>query len=113
MSIGLTVEIEGDLAAIAALHALEHLDEDELLTAIGAEGEQQSRRRIEEEKTGPDGTPWPKNWAGNPILMRTGRNLRDSLAYNVLPGAVEWERAGNGRMSTKTAWRSRRATGRR
>ena len=86
----LRITIDGLEAAIGAIAGLAELDEDELLTAIGAEGESQTRRRIEEEKTAPDGTPWKPNRAGTPILLASGNNLRDSVAYVVGAGYAEW-----------------------
>jgi len=64
--------------------------DDELLTAIGAVGEMQTRRRIEEEKTAPDGTAWPANRAGSSILLDTGENLLASIAFVVGSGEVSW-----------------------
>lgn len=58
----------------------------ELFAALGAEGESQTRRRIAEEKTAPDGTPWPE-WSadyartrhdGHSLLMGEG-GLLDSI----------------------------------
>lgn len=43
--------------------------------------ESQTRRRIEEEKTAPNGTPWKPNLEGTSVLLRTGRNLRDSISH--------------------------------
>jgi phage gpG-like protein len=89
---GVRVVIEvGSLAAASALVSrFAHLDEAALLTTIGPVGESQTRRRIEEEKTAPDGTPWPPNKAGTSILLQTGRHLRDSIAHNVSAPDVEW-----------------------
>lgn len=90
MSIGLSVTV-GDFAAANALIArFAELDEFALLEAIGTIGEFQTRRRIEEEKTGPDGEAWPPNLEGNPILLRSGRHLRDSIAFEVGTGEVHW-----------------------
>jgi phage virion morphogenesis protein len=72
------------------IDGLARLDEDALLTTIGATGEMQTRRRIEEEKTAPDGSAWPANRAGTSILLQSGSNLRDSIAHDVGGGATEW-----------------------
>lgn len=43
--------------------------------------ESQTRRRIEAEKTAPDGAAWKPNVEGTSVLLRTGRHLRDSVAH--------------------------------
>lgn len=90
MSIGLSITV-GDFAAANALIArFAELDEAALLTTLGGIGEMQTRRRIEEEKTGPDGAAWPANAEGTSILLRTGEHLRDSIAFEVGAGEVHW-----------------------
>lgn len=63
----------------------------DLLDVVGATAESMFRRRIEEEKTGPDGTAWP-NWSeryagtrhgGHSLLIGDGDQL-DSLGYFIL-----------------------------
>ncbi len=88
--VGLVVELAGFPAAEALVTRLATYDETQLLTDIGAMGESQTRRRIESEKTAPDGSAWPANREGGSILMRTGRNLHDSIAYIVGSGSVAW-----------------------
>lgn len=69
----------------------------DLLSSIGALGESQTRRRITDEKTAPDGTPWAPNRESTPILVRSGQHLLASLSW--IGGADEvqwgagWERA--------------------
>ncbi|WP_279480263.1 phage virion morphogenesis protein [Aureimonas sp. SK2] len=65
-------------------------DGAELMDIVGAVGESQTRRRITDEKTAPDGTPWKANRAGTPILQQTGRNLLDSVAYRASADEAEW-----------------------
>ena len=67
-----------------------NFDRAKLLSMIGALGESQTRRRIESEKTAPDGSAWPANVEGTSILNRTGQHLVQSLAW--IPGedSVEW-----------------------
>lgn len=62
-----------------------------LLEELGALGERQTRRRIETEKTAPDGTPWAPNKEGHSILLESGRHLRDSVAF-IASGSeeVQW-----------------------
>ncbi|HEX9844041.1 MAG TPA: phage virion morphogenesis protein [bacterium] len=84
-------------AARKRLDGLANFDRAGLLDAIGAEGESQTRRRIEDEKTGPEGQPWDP-WApryartrhgGHSLLMGEG-DLLDSIQYLVAGGTVEW-----------------------
>ena len=61
-----------------------------LMSAVGALGESQTRRRITDEKTSPDGAAWPPNREGGSILHRTGRNLLDSVAHVSSSDEAEW-----------------------
>lgn len=90
MSVGLSIEVHNLAAANSLIARFADLDEAALLERIGTIGEEQTRRRIEEEKTSPDGQPWPANAEGGNILMRTGEHLRDSLAFEVGSGEVSW-----------------------
>lgn len=67
----------------------------ELLESIGAVVERQTRRRIEDEKTAPDGTPWAP-WSdayaktrhgGNSLLQGEG-GLYDSIEFQVQRNSV-------------------------
>lgn len=79
------------------LAKLANPDTRSLLDAIGAEGESQTRRRIDEEKTGPDGKPWPK-WSERYARTRTsgqsllvaGGDLLDSIQHLVSGDEAEW-----------------------
>ena len=60
-----------------------------LLRELAAEGEAQTRRRMEFEKRGPDGTPWPE-WSpgyaatrhgGQSLLDATGALIQSCLLY--------------------------------
>lgn len=62
----------------------------ELLDSIGAVVESQTRRRISDEKSAPDGTPWApwsagyaKGRHGNQSLLQAGGGLLDSIEYQV------------------------------
>ncbi|MBX3506840.1 MAG: phage virion morphogenesis protein [Parvibaculum sp.] len=90
MSVTIIVDASGLDVAVEAIGRYADLDENELLSIIGDIGESQTRRRIESEKTAPDGSAWPPNQAGTSILLQTGSNLRDSVAYNVGAGEVQW-----------------------
>lgn len=88
--VSVVVDLSGLKLAEDFLARLAAFDESELLTAIGAMGESQTRRRITDEKTAPDGTAWPANKEGTSILMRTGGNLLGSVAYIVGASEVAW-----------------------
>ena len=67
-----------------------------LLASMGAEAESQTRRRITDEKTAPDGTPWDP-WSRDYAASRHGGNsllegegdLVDSIGFEVNGGQVE------------------------
>ena len=90
MSVRLTVDVSSLDGAVAALARLAAIDTGELMTSIAAIGESQTRRRIEEEKTGPDGTPWPANRAGTDLLLDTGQHLLGSVASGASGDEATW-----------------------
>lgn len=61
-----------------------------LMDIVAALGESQTRRRIEVEKTAPDGSSWPANLSGTSTLFATGRNLRDSIASEASQDQAVW-----------------------
>ena len=96
MSVGIVSNISDMQDLAKRLAALESLDREALLEGLGAETENQTRRRIGEEKTAPDGTPWPE-WspryaktrnAGQSLLEGEGA-LMDSLQSVVTGDEVE------------------------
>jgi phage virion morphogenesis protein len=98
----MSVALQFDLRAIGRLEKrideIAALDRRALLDAVGFAVENQTRRRIYDEKTGPDGVAWP-NWSeryalsrhGNHSLLEGERDLLDSIDYTVASsgGAVE------------------------
>lgn len=88
--ISITIDVADLKHAEELISRLVNLDENELLTMIGSQGESQTRNRITNEKTAPDGTPWKPNLEGTSILMRSGENLLGTVAYIVGNGSVEW-----------------------
>lgn len=96
MSVALAIDISDLQFALAHVSrlSLDGADQAQLLENIGELGENQTRRRIEVEKTAPDGTPWQPNLEGHSILLASGRHLRDSVAFHI-SGAdeVEWGEA--------------------
>lgn len=77
-------------AAIGKVIKLLDPDTAEMMTAIAALGESQTRRRITDEKTAPDGTPWPDNWTETSILLATGQHLLASISSNASSDEAEW-----------------------
>ncbi|PWE52153.1 phage morphogenesis protein [Metarhizobium album] len=72
------------------LRPLLDFEAEELMSAIGALGESQTRRRIEEEKTSPDGAAWKPNNAGTSILVDSGQHLLYSIAWRADASEAEW-----------------------
>lgn len=88
--VAITIEVHDLAAANALIARFASLDEAALLQAIGVIGEAQTRKRIQEEKTAPDGAAWAPNREGGSILHRSGEHLADSLAFEVGAGEVSW-----------------------
>lgn len=92
--IKLTVEISG-VSPEALISRLADANTEPLMTNIGSVLESSTRERIEETKTAPDGSAWPPNQAGTPILRASGRHLLDSIAFIASVTEVEvgssWE----------------------
>ena len=104
-----TIETKGAEKIREVFRQLENPDLRPLLDAIGNEGENQTRRRINEKKTAPDGTPWAplsdeykrrkekgirkdgvRIGTSGGILELEG-NLLDSIDYQVTDDdTVEW-----------------------
>lgn len=74
--IGIKVEIDGLESAAGLLSRLAGLPEGELLDMLGEQIWGQTKSRIEDEKTAPDGTPWKPNRAGTSTLYREGELSR-------------------------------------
>jgi phage gpG-like protein len=87
MSLAVEVHVTGLDGVEALLARLSPLDTGTLLEGLARLVQQQTRRRIEEEKTAPDGTAWPKNKSGTPILYREG-NLSRSIDYAVIGESI-------------------------
>lgn len=89
---GISIVVDmSDFGRVADLVTrLSAFDASELMSSIGALGESQTRRRITDEKTGPDGTPWPANRAGTPILVQSGEHLLASIAWTSSGEEAEW-----------------------
>ncbi|MEC9247321.1 MAG: phage virion morphogenesis protein [Pseudomonadota bacterium] len=66
--------------AILAIEGIADAPRLELMEGIGRLVQEQTRRRIEEEKTAPDGSAWKPNHAGTSILYQSGA-LSASIDY--------------------------------
>lgn len=80
-----------DFAALQRrVDAMAHLDTRELMDSIGAEVATQTKRRIGEEKTSPEGQSWPA-WSdayaatrtGGQSLLQNENHLLDSITHVV------------------------------
>ncbi len=90
MSYVLTIDATDLDDAFKRLRPIFEFQPSELMTAIGALGDSQTRRRITDEKTAPDGTPWKENTKGTSILMETGQHLLSSLVWTASADEAEW-----------------------
>lgn len=79
---GLSVQIteQGLDRAIAVFAALDDVQLLRGMDIVGRTIQLQTRRRLEVEKTAPDGTAWKPNRAGSSILYASG-TLSDSIDY--------------------------------
>lgn len=73
--------------AILKIDGIANAPMHELAEGIGRLVQGQTRRRIETEKTAPDGTPWKENWAGSSILYASG-DLSRSIDYEASPDSI-------------------------
>lgn len=80
--VSIRVDARGLGGVEAALARLAPLDGVALLNGLARRIQEQTRRRIEDLKTAPDGTLWPANRAGTPTLYRSGA-LSRSIDYAV------------------------------
>ena len=89
--IGLTYDLSGIDRIAARVEKIARIDRRGLLDVIGATVETQTRRRLEEEKTAPDGSKWPELSAayaakkkGTGGILEKDGHLIDSQEYHVL-----------------------------
>ena len=92
---GVQVNLAADPRLLARLERLAEFDLGPLLEGIGMEVETQTRRRLQDDKTAPDGSPWPE-WStdyartrhsGHSLLQGEG-HLQDSITYEVRGDSV-------------------------
>jgi phage gpG-like protein len=87
---GVSVTIEGLEAAKVALSALSRLEFHELMDGLARMGQQQTQRRIEEEKTSPEGVAWKKTLDGRGALFVTGEHLARSIDHAATATEAKW-----------------------
>ena len=87
---GVSLEITeiGLTEALLPLEGIESAPREELAEGIGRLVQEQTRRRIEEEKTTPAGAAWKPNWQGSSILYASGA-LSRSIDYAASADSVE------------------------
>ncbi len=88
MSVGIQVTSLGAEEIGKRLAAVERVRLSEVLDAVGALVASQTKRRIAEERTAPDGTPWQawsiayaKTRHGGHSLLRSEGDLEDSIQH--------------------------------
>ncbi|MEX0732845.1 MAG: phage virion morphogenesis protein [Aquisalimonadaceae bacterium] len=97
MSIGLRVDTSGIEGLVERINRLGRAERAALMGDLAAEGESQTRRRIQEEKTAPDGTPWAA-WSpayargrhGGQSLLQGEGDLLDSMTSGAGDDYAEW-----------------------
>lgn len=76
--------------ALGRLEAMGRMEFWELTEGLAALGVSQTQKRIEEEKTGPDGRTWPKTHDGRGALFVTGDNLYRSIQHDASADEATW-----------------------
>jgi phage virion morphogenesis protein len=87
VSLAIRIDARGFAGPEAALAKLAPLKEAKLLDGLARLIQQQTRTRIEEEKTSPDGARWKANTQGTPTLYQSGA-LSRSIDYAVTGSQV-------------------------
>ena len=90
MSLSIKIDIAGFSEASARLEALGRIEFHELLDGLARMGQQQTQRRIETEKTTPEGKPWPKTIDGRPALFVSGTHLYRSIDHAASATQARW-----------------------
>ena len=86
--VAIKIDATGLTQRLAQLEGIAEAPLDELAEGTGRLVQEQTRRRIEEEKTTPDGAPWKPNRAGTSILYQSGA-LSRSVDYLAAPNQVQ------------------------
>lgn len=90
IGVSIAVDAASYEAAIARLRPFISFDPAPLMEQIAGLGASQTERRLTDEKTAPDGTPWAPNRAGTPTLVETGQHLLRSVAFYASAEEAVW-----------------------
>ncbi len=85
--VGIELSETGLGEALLKIDNIADAPKEQLAEGLGRLVQGQTRRRITDEKTAPDGTPWQENWAGTSILYQSGA-LVQSIDYVATPDSV-------------------------
>ncbi len=88
MSVALEIMTTGLDEALLKIDGLAEAPRFELMEGIGRLVQEQTRRRIEEEKNAPDGSAWRPNIAGTSLLYASGA-LSRSIDYAAANDSVQ------------------------
>lgn len=89
MSLELNVDLGGIYRLQQRIQRLGQIDKSGLLDAIGFEVENQTKRRIQHEKSSPDGTPWPAWSAKYAETRHGGQSLLMASGDSGLLGSIQ------------------------
>lgn len=84
------IDTQGLSAVIARLNKAGALDKHELMEGLGRLGQQQTKKRIEIEKTTPQGAAWKPTIEGRGALFVTGKHLARSIDYLASETEARW-----------------------
>lgn len=90
MSIAVTIDVQGLKGAMEGLSRLSGDGRAELMDALARLGALQTQRRIEAEKTTPEGRAWPLTRDGRSALFDTGTNLYQSIDHRSTDNTATW-----------------------
>lgn len=80
MSVAIVVDVSSLASARAQLDRLRSFRLSDGARLLAPILESQTRRRIMDEKSAPDGAAWKPNLESTPTLVRSGRHLHDAIA---------------------------------
>lgn len=89
MSLAIVFELQGARQAVARLDLLSHVAGHVLLAGLGEEIVDQTKQRIEHEKTSPGGDAWAKTTDGRGALFVTGDHFARTVQAETGADQVE------------------------
>jgi phage gpG-like protein len=90
MSVGVDITINGLAGALAMLEHLSGSGRAELMDGLARLGASQTQRRIQSEKTSPEGAAWPRTRDGRGALFATGAHLYQSIDHRSSDTTASW-----------------------